>query len=254
MFGAVPDNVTGRMSYQFVKKPYLTFSANARFNTIWANFERSQLSEDYDPWDIGINGNHLYGSVGFTSTGFLPLFGRPLALFAVGNAEWSSHCFGRISGLFASIYMFKLTGDTQIGAGPLFMINTASGIPVYPVFVLRHKFNEQLAFNLYGGLFGLEFKPWENDKFVFGADIDTRSFYFRPEVEGWPDKCRFTMTLLRPYLKYVRRMKYNFYGEIQTGMAFKMSGRITGATKSHRYLDFNEDPAFFLKASISYSL
>lgn len=253
-FGAVPDNISGQVSYQLVKKPFLTFSANARFNTIWANFESSQLSQNLDPWDIGMNGNHLYGSVGFTATGFLPLFGHPLALFAVGNAEWSSHCFGRISGLFAGIYMFKLTKNTQIGAGPLFMINTASKIPVFPVFVLRHKFSDKLALNLYGGLFGLEFKPWANDKFVFGADIDVRSFYFKPDVEGWPDKCRFTMTLARPYLKYERRIMRNFYGNIQTGIAIKMSGRVTSATKSHRYLDFNENPAFFLKATLSYSL
>lgn len=253
-FGAVPDNIMGRVSYQFVKKPYLTFSANARFNTIWANFDCSQLSQDLDPWDIGMNGNHLYGSVGFTATGFLPLFGHPLAVFTVGNAEWSSHCFGRISGLLAGIYMFKLTDDTQIGAGPLFMINTASKIPVFPVFVLRHKFSEKLAFNLYGGLFGLELKPWENGKFVFGADLDARSFYFKPGVEGWPEKCRFTMTLFRPYLKYERRIMRNFYGDIQAGVAIKMSGRVTSATKSHRYLDFNENPAFFIKASLSYSL
>lgn len=253
-FGAVPDNIMSRVSYQVVKKPYLTFSANARFNNLWANLKDSQLDHPYDAWGIGLNGNHLYGSVGFTATGFLPLFGHPLALFAVGNAEWSSHCFGRVSGLIAGVYLFKLTEDTQIGAGPLFMINTASKIPVFPVFVFRHKFSEQLALNLYGGLFGVEFKPTANDKFVFGADLDVRSFYFKPDTEGLPDKCRFTMTLFRPNLKYERRLYRNFYGSVQAGVAFKLSGRVTAATGSKRYIDFSERPALFLKASVSYSL
>lgn len=253
-FGAVPDNITGRVSYQFVNKPYFTFSANARFNTLWANFKDSQLSLPLDAWGIGLNGNHIYGSFGFTASGFLPLFGHPVALFAIGNAEWSNHCFGRISGLIAGIYMFKLSKDTQIGAGPLFMIHTASKIPVFPVFVFRHKFSERVALNLYGGLFGLEVKPSDNDKFTFGADIDVRSFYFKPHVEEWPDKCRFTMTLVRPYLKYTRRIFPHFYGDVQAGVGIKMSGRVTAATKSKRYLDFDENPAFFLKVGLSYSL
>lgn len=253
-FGAVPDNLSAGVSYQFVKKRWLTFSANARFNTLWSNLKDSQLSEPYDAWGIGLNGNHTYGSVGFTASAMLPLFGHPLATFVIGNAEWSSHCFGRISGIVAGVYMFKLDKNTQMGVGPLFLVHTSSKIPVFPVFIIRHKFSERLALNFYGGIFGIELKPTDNDKLVFGADVDTRSFYFKPGVEELPDKCRFTMTLFRPYLKYERRIATNFYGSVQTGVAFKLSGRVTSATKSKRYIDFDEDPAFFLKASVSYSL
>lgn len=253
-FGGVPDDITARVSYQIVNKPFLTFSVNGRFNSLWANFDDSHLSEERDAWDIGLNGNHTYGSFGFTATGFLPLFGKPLALLAVGNAEWSNHCFGRISGLFGAAYIFKLTKDTQFGIGSLWMIHTASSIPVIPVLIYRHRFNDKLALNIYGGLFGLEFRPWEKDLFTFGADLDVKSFYFKPHVEEWPEKCRFTMTQLKPALKYKRVLAKNFYGEINVGVAFKMSGRITSATRSHRYLDFSESPTLFIKAGVSYSL
>lgn len=253
-FGAVPDNINGRVSYQIVNKPYLKFSANARFNTLWANFEDSRLSEPLDAWGIGLNGNHYYGSFGFTALGFLPVFGKPLALLGVGNAEWSNHCFGRISGLLGAVWLLKVTPDTQFGVGPVFIIHTSSKIPVFPGVIFRHRFNPQLALNIYGGLFGLEFTPSENDLIVFGGDLDSRSFYFRPHKDGWPEKCRFTMTLFRPGLKYKRRIARNFYGEVQAGVGFKLSGRVTSATRSKRFLDFEEDPAFFLKATLSYSL
>ena len=253
-FGAVPDCLSGKVTYEIVKKPYLTFSANARFNTLWANFADTQLSESYDAWGIGLNGNHTYGSFGFTALGFLPLFGKPLAILAIGNAEWSNHCFGRISGLAGAVYIFKMTKDTQIGVGPVLIIHTSSKIPVFPGIVLRHKFNDKLALNIYGGLFAMEWKPTANDMFSCGADLDTRSFYFKPGVEGWPDKCRFTMTLFRPNFKYKRRLARNFYGEVQTGVAFKMSGRVTSATRSKSYLNFHESPSFVLKAAISWSL
>lgn len=253
-FGAVPDNITGQMSYQILKKPFLTFSVNGRLNTLWANFDREQLSRDMDPWDIGLNGNHSYGSFGFTATGFLPLFGKPLALLAIGNAEWSNHCFGRISGLVGGAFIFKMTKDTQIGVGPLFMINTASKIPVIPVIIYRHKFNERMAINVYGGLFAFEYKPWDKGILKLGADLDIRSFYFKPKVEGWPKKCRFTMTSLRPALKYRQQFARNFYGEAQVGVGFKISGRVSGVTGKARYLDFSEKPSLFLKAVVSYAL
>lgn len=204
-FGSVPDNITAKVSYQIVNKPYLTFSANARMNTLWANFDSSHFSKEMDAWDIGLNGNHSYGSFGFTATGFLPLFGKPLALLAIGNAEWSNHCFGRVSGLVGGVYLLKLTSETQFGIGMLGMINTSSKIPVFPVFIYRHRFDSKLAINIYGGLFGLEYRVDENNMLTLGADLDVRSFYFRPHVDGWPDKCRFTMTSLRPALKFKHR-------------------------------------------------
>lgn len=253
-FGAVPDNITGRISYQIIKKPYLTFSVNARLNTLWANFDSKDLSKDLDAWDIGLNGNHSYGSFGFTTTAFLPLFGKPLAILAIGNAEWSNHCFGRISGLVGGAYIFKLTKDTQFGVGILGMINTASKIPVFPVFIYRHRFNPRFAINVYGGLFGLEYRLNENNLITLGADLDVRSFYFKPQVEGWPDKCRFTMTSVRPALKFKHRFFKNFYGEAQAGVSFKISGRVSGVTGKARYLDFSEKPSFFLKGVLSYAL
>ena len=62
------------------------------------------------------------------------------------------------------------------------------------------------------------------------------------------------MTLFRQGLKYKRRIALNFYGEVQAGVGFKLSGRVTSATRSKIFLDFEEDPAFFLKATLSYSL
>ena len=253
-FGAVPDNITGRVSYQIINKPYLKFSANARLNTLWSNFEDSRLSEPVDAWGIGLNGNHSYGSFGFTALGFLPLFGHPVAVLGIGNAEWSNHCFGRISGLLGAVYLFKVTQETQFGVGPIFILHTSSKIPVFPGIVYRHRFTPQFAINIYGGLFGLEYKISDKDLLVFGGDLDVRSFYFKPHMEGWPDKCRFTMPQFRPALKYKRSLARNFYGEVQAGVGVKLSGRITAATKSKSYLDFDEDPAFFLKATLSYSL
>lgn len=253
-FGSVPDNIKGRVSYQFINKPWLKITGNGQLNSIWSNIEESQLSKPYAPKEIGINGQHLFGSVGFTALGFLPLFGHPVALLAIGNAEFSNHCFGRISGLAGAVYMFKISKETQFGVGPLFLLHTASKVPAFPGIIYKHRFNPKFAINVYGGIFGLEYNPAPDDLIVLGADLDVRSFYFKPDTEGLPDKCRFTMTSIRPGMKYKRRLAKNFYATFGTGVSFKMSGRITQATHSHRYLDFHEKPSFYLNGQLSYSL
>lgn len=263
-FGSVPDNFTGKVSYQAVNKPFLSLSVNARFNTLWSNFYDSQLTlpkkpvwtsgEAPDAWRIGLNGNHSYGAFGFTALGFLPVFHHPLAILAIGNAEWSNHCFGRISGLFGAVYIIKNNPTTQFGVGAVWILHTSSRFPVLPGIVYRHKISDKLLFSLYGSIIGLQFKPDEKNFFELGGDLDVKSFYFKPEIEGWPETCRFTMTSFRPALKYRRQLAPNFYGEAMAGVAFKVSGHITSATHSRSYLDFHEHPSFFLKAQLSYSL
>lgn len=253
-FGALPDNLTGKITYQVVDKPYLKFSINSIFNNLWANFDNSQLAGNRDAWKINLNGNHTLGSFGFTALGFVPVNKKPLALLLIGNVEWSTHCFGRFSGLAGVAYILKMSERTQFGVGPMVMLHTSSSFPILPGVIYKHSFNDKFAINIYGGIFGLEYNPSENDLIAIGSNIDVRSFYFKPHVAEWPKRCRFTMTMFQPLLKYKHRFYGNFYGEAQCGVSFKIGSQVTGASSTHNYMKVKEGPAFFIKAGVSYSL
>lgn len=253
-FGAVPDNLTSRISYQLINLPFVSLTVNARFNTLWSNLKDYQLSKPVDAWEVGMNGNHTYGSFGFTALGFLPPKEHPIAVLLQGNAEWSNHCFGRISGLAGAAYIFKLTKNTQFGAGFVALINTSSFLPVLPMIIFRHRFNSRVSMGLYGGLFNVDYNLDQKSVVSLNGTLDTRCFYFQPHYGEWPEKCRFTMSLFRVGVRYKRELATNIYLEGEVGVALKTSGRVTSATHSHSYLKFTESPSTYLKATFSWAL
>ncbi len=170
------------------------------------------------------------------------------------NTEWGSGGFERISGTVMGVIMLRANRRTQFGIGPLVMINTTSKIPAFLIFMYRHRFNEKLALNFYGGMFGVDYNPNKNSLLSAGADIDVKGFYFKPNHENLPNVCRFTYISFRPTVKYRVRLRPNLYFEAQGGVAIKMSCRVNGRNGTKEYFDCNQKPAPFLQGGISYSL
>lgn len=252
--GAVSDGFGARVSYETYKSNWLTVSANAKYNSVKVDFDENALGGSFLPEDIGLNDIHIMAQLGATVTARTKLFGKPFMGIAMLNTEWGVGGFERISGTVMGMIMLRANRDTQFGIGPLIMINTTSKIPAFLVFVYRHRFNEKLAINLYGGMFGLDYNPNKNNLLSVGADIDVKGFYFKPKNENLPNVCRFTYTSFRPMFKYRLRLGPNFYLDAQGGIAVKMSCRVNGKNGTKEYLDCNLKPQPFGQAGISYSL
>ncbi len=253
-WGAVRDGFGARVSYEAYKNQFFTLSANARYNSVKVDFDEGDLSDGYSPEDLGMNDVHIMAQLGATATVRTELFGKPLMGVAMLNTEWGVGGFERISGIVMGMIMLRANKNTQFGIGPLVMVNTTSKIPAFLVFMYRHRFNEKLALNLYGGMLGLDYNLNKNNIFSIGADIDVKGFYFKPRHEDLPKVCRFTYTSFRPTVKYRLRLGQNFYLDAQGGVAIKMSCRVNGKNGTKEYMDCNQKPAPFLQAGISYSL
>lgn len=253
-WGAVRDGFGARVSYEAYKNNWLTVSANAKYNSVKVDFDENDLSDGFSPEDIGLNDIHVMAQLGATATARTKLFGKPFMGIAMLNTEWGVGGFERISGTMMGVIMLRANRNTQFGIGPLVMINTTSKIPAFLVFVYRHRFNDKLALNLYGGMMGLEYNPNKNNLLSVGADIDVKGFYFKPKNVELPKVCRFTYTSFRPTVKYRLRLKQNFYLDAQAGVAIKMSCRVNGKNGTKEYIDCKMNPRPFIQAGISYSL
>ncbi len=253
-FGAISDGFGARISYEAYKNKWLTVSANAKYNSVNVDFKASDLSDGYSPEEIGLNDIHVMSQLGTTVTARSKLFGKPLTGIMMLNTEWGVGGFERISGTALCVFMLKANRSTQFGIGPLVMINTTSKLPAFLIFMYRHRFNDKLALNLYGGMFGLDYNPNKNNLLCAGADIDVKGFYFKPNHEQLPKVCRFTYTSFRPMIKYRVCLRPNFYLDAQGGVAIKMSCRVNGKNGTKEYIDCNQKAAPFIQAGISYSL
>ena len=253
-FGPVSDHFRARESYEFLRTHGFTLTANGHFNTLRSDFDADDIEYPALPADMGMNGTHLYGQVGLSATYRTMLWNKPLVTMGVVSVDFGNRRFQRVSGMAMALIMLRANRTTQFGIGPLVLINTTSRIPAFPVFILRHRFNRLLSLNFYGMMYGLDITPTANDLFTVGGDIDVRAFYFSPDRPDLPRHCRYNSTSLRPSVKYRRCILPRFYGELQGGVAIKMSSRVNGATGSHRYFEVRQSPHPFLQASLTYSL
>ena len=252
--GAVTDHFMARVSYEFLKKDKFTLTANTNYNSLHTNFSSSDLHAGFDPEMMGMNKTHLYGQVGLSGTFHSRLFGKPFMAYGMMSTDWGDGRFQRVSGMAMGLFMLRANRNTQFGIGPLVLINSTSKIPAFLVFIYRHRFNNQLAINLYGGMFGLDYTPTTSDLITVGGDIDVRSLYFRPGHPDLPKRCRYTNTSFRPGVKYRRRLATNLYGEVQGGVVLKMSSRVNGVTGTKEYFDIPLPARPFAHVAISYSL
>lgn len=253
-FGKVSDGFNARVSYEFLKKKHFTLSGNLKYSSVTANFDQSDLNKDFNPDQINLNGTQHIEQVGLTTTANTIIFGKPVYALGMLNSEWGKGGFNRLSATIMAMVMIRANRTTQFGIGLLGMVNTTSKIPVFPIFIYRHRFNEKWLLNLYGGMFGVDYIPTRNDLISIGADIDVKSFYFRPNTPYLPKTCRYTQTNFRPMLKYRRKLISYLYFDAQAGYAINMKSRINGVNGTKEYIEISQKPHPFIQVGVSYSL
>ncbi len=250
----ISNHFNARVSYEFFKNRKFTLTANANYNSLQADFSTHNLDVGYDPQQMGMNKTHLYGQFGVSASFRSRLFGVPFMAFGSVSTDWGDKRFQRVAGIGMGMFMLRANRNTQFGIGPLVLINSTTKVPAFIVFIYRHRFNDYLALNLYGGMFGLDYTPAKSDLITIGGDIDVRSFYFQPHHADLPGRCRYTNTNFRPGVKYKRRLADNFYGEIQGGVILKMSSRVTGVLGTKRYLEIPMPTRPFIQIAVNYAL
>lgn len=253
-FGTIQDGFSARASYEFFRNKKFTVTANARYSSSEVSFTDSDLSNGYNPLAINLNGTHLLGQVGLTSTFKTRMLNYPIMAMAMINSEWDEGGFARVSGIAMGLIMLRVNRNTQFGIGPMVMVNTCSKFPAFLIFMYRHRFNDKWLINLYGGMFGIDYNPTKNNLISIGADIDVKAFYFKPDDASLPTKCRFTSTSFRPMIKYRRRLIPNLYFDFQGGISMKMSCKINGVSNSKELINCNQKAYPFLQTSVSFAL
>lgn len=252
--GAISDNAKVQMSYELYRNKQIKLTANANyFNVLQCNFADEDMPVGVSAERLGMNKSHQYGQFGVSGLHNNKLFGKPLMVLGMVNADLGVGRLQRVSGLVMGIIMLKVTKDTQFGIGPLVLINSTTKIPAFPVFFYRHRYNDKLSLDIYGAMFGLNYKPTMSDHFTIGGDVNARAFYFKPHTVGLPEYCRYNSTSFRPSVKYRRKVTEHLYGEIQGGVAIKMSSRVNGVTGTKEYFTIEQKAQLFARVGMNYS-
>ncbi|MDE5782848.1 MAG: hypothetical protein K2H97_00790 [Prevotella sp.] len=252
--GAISDYAKVHISHELSRSRQMKLTANANyFNILQCDFVDKDMPVGISAEQLGMNKSHQYGQFGLSGLYHHQLFGKPLMVLGMVNADWGIGRLQRVSGLAMGIIMLKTTKETQFGIGPLVLINSTTKIPAFPVFFYRHRYSDKLSIDLYGAMFGLNYKPTVSDHFTIGGDINTKAFYFKPKTEGLPKYCRYHNTSFRPSIKYRRKIADRLYGEMQGGIVIKMSNRVNGVTGTKEYFTIGQKVQPFAHVGMNYS-
>lgn len=112
-WGSIKDGFSASASYEFLRKEHVTMTANARYTSTEVSFSESDLDGGFNPEAINLNGTHVLGQFGITSTFKTRLFGRPFMGIAMINSEWSEGGFARVSGIAMGLIMLRANANTQ---------------------------------------------------------------------------------------------------------------------------------------------
>lgn len=253
-WGNTDNGFTAMFSHRILRDKYSTFTVNARYTSMEADFATNELSHGFHPDEIGINGNHAMGKVGITYTCHTMAGNKPVMAMAMLNSECGANKFQRISGIAMGMYMLRATKDTRFGVGVLALVNSCSKVPVFPVFIYYHRLSGKCSVNVYGPMISFDYTPSRGNIVSIGADVDVKTFYFRPENDRLPEYCRFTATSFRPMAKYRHRLTPNLYIYAQTGIVLNMSCRVNGVTGTKEYFRCHRDATTFVQVGMAYSL
>ena len=250
----ISDTYSARITYEFLKTRHFSLIASGRYVLNQTLFADADISPDYNPAKINMNGSHGVGQVGITASFRTRLFGKPLVGAAIINSDWAAGGFAKVTSIVMCMVMLRADKDTQFGLGPMALINTNGKLPALIAFMFRHRFNDRWLINLSGGLFAMEYSPSRKNLLTMGFDINARSFYFRPEVEALPDNLKYMSVSFRPLIRYSRTIAGNLNLEAKAGVAVNIVNRVNGMTGAEKYLDCRQNTVYpFVQAGMSYA-
>lgn len=253
--GNITDDFTARAAYKFCSGKNFSISANARYHYMNADFSDAGSDNEVESLHgLGMDGSHNVYQLGVNALYHTKLFGKPFMAVGMITSDFSNEGFERINFMGGGVFMLTMTRKTQFGLGAFLLLNTASRWPLFPMVVYHHDFNPSLSLNIYGRTFGLDYTLTKQDRVTAGFDIDSRTFYFRPDAEGLPETCRYTSTLFRPMLKYRRTLTKGLNACIEAGEEMKVSSRIYGRNGTKRYMDVKQPSKPFVQVSVEYIL
>lgn len=246
--GDLKENIRAKFNVGYMmpvsKKLMLGISGRYDYN----NEHLSGLSHD----DVHMNDNHHSfrgnANVMYRST----LWNKPLVIFGNIGIDASQWGVERLSGMGAALLMLKTTRETQLGVGPLLMLNTTSRIPFLFVATYRHVYSPQWTLNLNYPFFGMQYTPNEKHTIAGGFAFDTDYYWVRPANDELPRTVFFRRSLFRTGINYDMHISPTLTFNAQTGWEYTMAGGLYTASGRHLIYDLNHPNGPYAHISITF--
>lgn len=232
---------------------HFRLSGGAHYQFYRLDFENETLQSGEKGWNMG-DSHHLYGPQ-------LNLFfqgkiaGRSIMGTASVMTDFSEYGFGKVTGFVVAMTPLKQTASTYMGIGLIGLLNTTSPFPLFPIFTLRHKFDDRLSIELMLPLVHLKYAfPRSGTMLSAGMSIDGERFYVRPNQEDLPRTCLYSRSLMKPAVGCTQSIGSQLTLEVKGGVAVPMTSRLYKRSGHDELLEFSKPVRAFFSLGASWRL
>lgn len=193
---------------------------------------------------------------GFSSSYMLvsEFFGRPFTGMANLRGEFSGTAIERITGMAMGLWQLKKSERSSLNAGFVFLINTSSPWPLFPIITYRCKFDERWSLDIMLPQMYCNYKISSDDKLSAGCSIGGEHFYVTPERDDLPETCMYGRSNIRPEILYEHNFNPLLKFQVRGGYSICINSRLYSRSGNTRYVDISQDASFFMQFGISYGL
>ena len=234
------------ISYTFKVNRMISIGASSRYE--YNNETLMGLPKDIVPWK---DDHHTYKG-GLNAICTLPLWHKPLIVFASASANASPWGIERFNGFAAAMLMLTTTKTTQLGLACIALINTTSKMPVIPFAFYRHMFSSQWTLNLTYPFFGMQFTPSPRHTLAAGFTVDTYNYWLHTDAATLPHTVFYRRSLVKTGLNYDFRISPNFTLTAQSGWEMTMKGGIYTSSGHRQLYEMNRPQGFYSHIGIAY--
>lgn len=170
------------------------------------------------------------------------------------KSEFSESGFERFTGIALGLMQLKRTEISSLHVGAVFLINTSSPWPLFPIVMYRHRLSEKYSFEFLMPRTYINYHISVRKKLSVGFSIDGEHFYITPKCPDLPKTCMYGRSNLRPEIKYeyIPNPLMKFY--VKGGASICISSRLYSSSGNTRYVDISQKTSYFLGAGMSYGL
>jgi len=187
--GSLRRDVTVRLhsNIQLMKLKNLSLSLMPFYN-----FSNQHLDTEWDttPFAFTLPSTHHHFGSSLMVNYQLQVGGKPLTLLGMGTGNFSQYGFESAQGLLGGMFPLVRNRNTYLSVGVIYLLGSAVVWPLYPMFVYSHRFDERWSVNCMGVNNFLYYHASSTWKYSLGMELETSKIYFRPSVEGLPEKAQ----------------------------------------------------------------
>ena len=245
--------LTVSANINLLQRSHWLLQANGFYRFVSANDRSSKQPANRQGY---IRGDYYYHTDGLTISYFSKLFGKNAVYTAGIFVDGSDRSFERVRGQATGSIVLKANDKTKMSIGLMANADPGSMIPLLPIFVYEHKFNDKLMTDMMFPRYSfLRRRLFNYGRLSAGWELDQQTTFFLYNPDGTSRTYQFRQIDANIGLLYEHLLPGSFIFAVRAGYRVNPFVRVFEKNRSFNDYtwDASTDPAPYFNVGLSFN-